>query len=300
MSPSSVDNVVLQCAWTSRQSRTRTVLRAPGPAAAPCPPQLESRACVANTSCWSYSWQLTPWTSCQPIGHATCGPGHQRRGARCVRGDGRPVAPRHCAHLEPPGDTQVPCSVDCPVDCQLSAWSAWSAASCGCGAAGRASNLTRSRHIVVSASATGRPCPASLGETKPCPAQPCYTWAASGWSPCQLQVSDTVRRFLYIKILSPVQGAACGTGVMTRNVSCVMADTARVVAAARCLANLSSEQQLVTAAVRAAEAAATETARECYVSCHHDCTVSEWSSWSACQHTTCLPLPSGGGGKNIL
>ena len=87
---------------------------------------------------------------------------------------------------------------------------------------------------------------------------------------------------------------------MIRNVSCVMADTARVVAAARCLANLSSEQQLVTAAVRAAEAAVTETARECYVSCHHDCTVSEWSSWSACQHTTCLPLPSGGGGKNIL
>ena len=195
MSPSSVDNVVLQCAWTSRQSRTRTVLRAPGPAAAPCPPQLESRACVANTSCWSYSWQLTPWTSCQPIGHVTYGPGHQRRGARCVRGDGRPVAPRHCAHLEPPGDTQVPCSVDCPVDCQLSAWSAWSAASCGCGAAGRASNLTRSRHIVVSASATGRPCPASLGETKPCPAQPCYTWAASAWSPCQLQVSGTVLRF---------------------------------------------------------------------------------------------------------
>ena len=112
----------------------------------------------------------------------------QTRGQRCVRGDGRPVPRRHCDHLSQTGDTQVSCTVDCPVDCQLSSWSSWSDLQCQCGKAGLGRNLTRSRHIVVSASATGRPCPLSLTQTKPCPSQPCYQWRPSAWSECQLQV----------------------------------------------------------------------------------------------------------------
>ena len=178
----------LQCSWKSRQSRNRTVLRQPDQSSSVCPPLEEARSCVANATCWTYTWHLTDWTSCRPAGDSTCGTGVQTRGQRCVRGDGRPVSRRHCDHLSQTGDTQVSCTVDCPVDCQLSSWSSWSDLQCQCGKAGLGRNLTRSRHIVVSASATGRPCPLSLTQTKPCPSQPCYQWRPSAWSECQLQV----------------------------------------------------------------------------------------------------------------
>ena len=181
-------SVFLQCSWKSRQSRNRTVLRQPDQSSSVCPPLEEARSCVANATCWSYTWHLTDWTSCRPAGDSTCGTGVQTRGQRCVRGDGRPVPRRHCDHLSQTGDTQVSCTVDCPVDCQLSSWSSWSDLQCQCGKAGLGRNLTRSRHIVVSASATGRPCPLSLTQTKPCPSQPCYQWKPSAWSECQLQV----------------------------------------------------------------------------------------------------------------
>ena len=77
---------------------------------------------------------------------------------------------------------------------------------------------------------------------------------------------------------------------MTRNVTCVMADTDKVVPDSRCMRNLSSEQELVLALLDPEDLARE---RPCYVSCHHDCTVSEWSHWSVCSHQTCLPLLSG-------
>ena len=145
---------------------------------------------MANSTCWSYTWHLTDWTSCRPHGDSSCGQGVQRRGQRCVRGDGRPVSARFCDHLSQTGDTQVSCTVDCPVDCQLSTWSVWNSDQCGCGATGAIRNMTRSRHIVVNASPTGRPCSESEVQTKACPAEPCYTWRASSWSECQLQVKN--------------------------------------------------------------------------------------------------------------
>ena len=185
---------MFQCSWSSRQTRNRTVLRSPDRESSLCPPLEETRSCVANSTCWTFSWHLTPWTSCRPLGQSSCGPGIQRRGARCVRGDGRPVSSRWCDDLADdlaaPGDTLVSCSVDCPVDCQLSAWSAWDSSLCLCGLGGRARNLSRSRHIVVPASATGRPCPASLTQTQPCPAHPCHKWRPGAWSQCQLQVTE--------------------------------------------------------------------------------------------------------------
>ena len=179
---------ILQCSWNSRQLRNRTVLRAPDRTNAICPPLEETRSCISNTTCWTYSWHLTDWTSCQPLGDSSCGPGVQRRGQRCVRSDGRPVALSYCQHLSQTGDTQVSCSVDCPVDCQVSTWSQWSGDQCQCGDSGVPRNMTRSRHVVVSPSPTGRPCPLSLTQHKPCPSQPCYQWRTSSWSQCQLQV----------------------------------------------------------------------------------------------------------------
>ena len=163
------------------------MLRSPGSGSS-CPPLSEERSCLANSTCWTYSWHLTDWTSCRPLGDGVCGPGVQRRGQRCVRSDGRPVSARHCSHLLASDDTMVSCTVECPVDCGVSQWSGWSSEQCGCGEAGRGHNMTRSRHIVLPASPTGRPCPLSLSQSRPCPAAACYQWRPSSWSQCQLQV----------------------------------------------------------------------------------------------------------------
>lgn len=37
-------------------------------------------------------------------------------------------------------------------------------------------------------SATGRQCPMTVEQWKPCPAVPCYNWALGPWSACQLHV----------------------------------------------------------------------------------------------------------------
>ena len=240
-----------------------------------CPPLEEVRSCVTNSTCWTFSWHLTDWTSCRPTGDSDCGPGHQTRGQRCVRSDGRPVSPHHCDHLGVPGDSRVSCTVDCPVDCLLSPWSHWDSGQCECGDRGLGRNLTRRRYVVVAASSTGRPCggPSALSQHKPCPASPCYQWRLSPWSPCHLQ------------------GAACGTGLMTRNVSCVLAGTDKVVEDGLCRTNVSSAEDLMVAEVERLERVSR---RECYVSCGQDCTVSEWGGWSACSQSVCLPQLSVG------
>ena len=76
-----------------------------------------------------------------------------------------------------------------------------------------------------------------------------------------------------------LQGAACGTGTQTRNVSCVVAGTSRPVQAGLCRAGNQSEL--------AAN-------RKCYLSCHHDCTVSEWGVWSECSAPYCTATSTAG------
>jgi hypothetical protein len=80
---------MMQCSWGSRRSRVRAVLRLPDPTSAPvCPPTEETGSCLANTTCWTYSWQLTPWSSCRADGPhpaPTCGPGTMTRGKQCIR-----------------------------------------------------------------------------------------------------------------------------------------------------------------------------------------------------------------------
>ena len=248
------------------------MLRAPDPGKSSCPPLTESRPCLENSTCWTYRQSLTDWTSCRPSGESECGPGLQTRGLRCVRSDGRPVSPSLCSHLPgpAPGDSRTVCNLECPVDCSLSPWSVWDSAQCECGQAGLGRNLTRRRYVVVAASPTGRPCPAVLSQAKPCPPTPCYEWQLSPWSQCQLQ------------------GAACGSGLMRRNLSCVLAGTDKVVADSHCRTNISGPEELMLASH---SRLGRPTTRDCYVSCDPDCTVSEWSEWSDCSQDPGLCLP---------
>ena len=52
------------------------------------------------------------------------------------------------------------------------------------------SNLIRiSRVIITQPSTTGRPCPNTLIEIKPCESTPCYKWIKTPWK-CDLQVGS--------------------------------------------------------------------------------------------------------------
>eukprot|EP00090_Calanus_glacialis_P045441 TRINITY_DN8432_c0_g1_i1.p1 TRINITY_DN8432_c0_g1~~TRINITY_DN8432_c0_g1_i1.p1 ORF type:complete len:1537 (-),score=130.83 TRINITY_DN8432_c0_g1_i1:368-4978(-) len=257
------------CTWSSRRTRKRSILRAPDRSSLGCPPLEESRRCLANQTCWTYNWHLTGWTSCKPVGDSSCGPGIQTRGQQCFRSDGRPVPASFCVNIAIAGETEVSCNADCPVDCSLSPWSPWDESSCQCDLV--LTNLTRHRFVVVSPSATGRPCPSKLSQNKPCPSDPCYKWNKTPWSECQLQ------------------GAACGTGVMKRNISCVIKPSNQDVDERFCNKNFSED---VESELMEKEVADLTTTASCYVSCHHDCTVSEWSQWSQCQHEKCTPQTS--------
>jgi hypothetical protein len=70
----------------------------------------------------------------------------------------------------------------------------------------------------------------------------------------------------------PEQGAWCGHGIMSRNVTCLREGTTPV------------ELHLCQAA--ATYTADLKTQERCYAPCRGDCRVSEWSHWSHC-HRNC-------------
>ena len=87
------------------------------------------------------------------------------------------------------------CPTDCPIDCEVSDWSSWDSSQCKCGS--NQSKMTRVRVKTTEASPTGRPCPAIMSESRPCPSRPCFELLRSSIS-CDLQ------------------GAFCGVGNVIR------------------------------------------------------------------------------------
>ena len=104
------------------QLRNRTFLRqASSSSSGKClsldPHLEESRPC--DKACFfRYEWSFTAWSSCQPVGDASCGEGKRQRGTRCLRlGDGRPVRDNLCDQDKRPRDHELEtwCPTDCPI-----------------------------------------------------------------------------------------------------------------------------------------------------------------------------------------
>ena len=74
---------------------------------------------------------------------------------------------------------------------------------------------------------------------------------------------------------------------MSRNITCVSKHSNTVVDQRFCKKNFSEDT--VESEMMEKEVTDLTTTASCYVSCHHDCTVSEWSQWSHCHHEDCLP-----------
>jgi len=128
---------------------------APSPAAAASgstpPPAPVATDCVV--SAWS------AWSPCS----SPCGSGTQTRTRTVVTPAANGGKPCPVLSETNPCNTQP-----CPVDCVVSAWSAWSPCSVECGGG----TQSRTRTVTTFPAYGGTPCP-TLVETNPCNTQPC-------------------------------------------------------------------------------------------------------------------------------
>ncbi|XP_064167589.1 thrombospondin type-1 domain-containing protein 7B isoform X1 [Anguilla rostrata] len=251
----------LPCDQSTARKRQRRMLRSPKPGKT-CPEDVQTENCILNSTCFSYQYNLSDWSTCRLSENAVCGRGTRTRLLDCVRSDGKVAEPRACEELglAMEWELTVHCAVACPVSCLLSEWSPWTECSHTCGNQG---HMLRSRRVLQQAREEGRPCPSQLSQIKPCPIRPCYRWVLGEWSPCH------------------VEGAECGEGVRERNLTCVVeqggaADLfpSRPVEEEKCADNLR-------------KMSAQDLRVPCSVPCPGDCHLTDWSSWSSCQ-LTCL------------
>uniref|UniRef100_A0A8B9RHX2 Thrombospondin type-1 domain-containing protein 7A n=1 Tax=Astyanax mexicanus TaxID=7994 RepID=A0A8B9RHX2_ASTMX len=197
----------LPCSGRGDRQRTAYALRLPKEGRE-CPKSMETEPCLLNRNCYHYSYNITDWSTCQLSASAVCGVGLKTRMLDCVRSDGKSVDLKFCEELglDRKWQMNASCTVECPVNCQLTEWSVWTECSQTCGLEGR---MSRSRSVVQASRGDGRPCPAQMEQWKPCPVRPCYRWNYSQWSECR------------------VEDVVCGEGRRFRNLSCFVSDGSR-------------------------------------------------------------------------
>ncbi|XP_039883311.1 thrombospondin type-1 domain-containing protein 7B isoform X1 [Simochromis diagramma] len=254
-------NCPVQCDQDTSRNRSRHILRPAASDNSPCPEMVQSESCVLNSTCFTYQYRVSDWSTCQLSENAICGQGSRFRLLDCIRSDGKVTEVQKCEQfgLINKWILTESCVVNCPVSCVLSEWSPWAECSHSCGSQGQS---VRSRRILQDAQEEGRPCPNQLIQTKPCPIRPCYMWVLSDWSPCT------------------VAGAACGEGLRRRNLSCIVHwgnwhESPRQPV----------KEELCGDVLR--QRIQQEMEQPCFVPCPGDCHLTEWSSWSSCQ-LTCL------------
>ncbi|XP_036432693.1 thrombospondin type-1 domain-containing protein 7B [Colossoma macropomum] len=183
-----------------------------------------------------------------------CGQGVRYRAVACTDQRGRLLDPSLCSTS---GLLEEPCHIPCPLDCRLSSWSAWSPCSASCGSGLK----VRSKWLREKPFNGGRPCPkldlknqAQVYEAVPCRSMcSVYEWVTEPWSFCSINSVD--------------QLPACGEGVQSRKIRCVLrgSDYSSSVNESLCDAEEMPLQ-----------------AQTCVLPCPGDCVMSPWSPWSSC------------------
>ncbi|KAI4543884.1 hypothetical protein MG293_006678 [Ovis ammon polii] len=249
----------LPCNQSNFRQRSADPIRQPAEEGRACPDAVEKEPCNLNKNCFHYDYNVTDWSTCQLSEKAVCGNGIKTRMLDCVRSDGKSVNLKYCEELglEKTWQMNTSCMVECPVNCQLSDWSPWSECSQTCGLTGK---MIRRRTVTQPFQGDGRPCPALMEQSKPCPVKPCYQWRYGPWSACQ------------------VQDAQCGEGTRTRNISCVVSD-----GSADDFSKVVDE----------------EFCTDIEPTIDGDCYLKDWSSWSLCQLTCVNGEDLGFGGIQV-
>ncbi|KAM6967936.1 thrombospondin type-1 domain-containing protein 7A-like [Aplochiton taeniatus] len=247
----------LPCTRSKSRTRTAYALRLPS-VGRECPDTTDREPCSLNFNCFNYFYNITDWSTCQLSPSAVCGRGIKTRMLDCVRSDGKSVDLMFCQELDLDRKWQMnaSCVVECPVNCQLSDWSAWSECSQTCGLEGK---MWRLRTVVQASQGDGRPCPAQVEQWKPCPVRPCYRWQYSPWSECR------------------VESVVCGEGLRSRNLSC------HVSGGADSREGGPVEEELCSGLEVAVEGDTLIQLEEpCTLPCPGECYLMEWSEWSPC------------------
>ncbi|XP_043922684.1 thrombospondin type-1 domain-containing protein 7A isoform X2 [Protopterus annectens] len=160
----------------------------------------------------------------------------------------KPVDNKLCS--EPVPNTTQLCHVPCPIECEVSSWSAWRPCtyeSCDDQQTKKGFKL-RKRIIVNEPTGGTGNCP-HLIEAIPCEEPSCFDW-----------------RIVRLGECVPDDGKPCGPGTQIPEVVCVNNDGDEV------------ERQLCIDAVFPAPII-------CDIPCPKDCVLSMWSEWSSCSHT---------------
>ncbi len=168
------------------ETQTRTVTRAAAYGGAGCPALSQSQAC--NTQACPVNCAVGPWSAWSTCS-AACNGGSQIA-TRTV------TSPARNGGAACPALSQVQsCNTHkCPVNCQVSTWSAWSKCTKTCGGGIQ----TATRTVLVNTNFGGAACPV-LSQTQACNTQRCPNWVTGAWSACS---------------------KTCGGGVQTRSVEC--------------------------------------------------------------------------------
>uniref|UniRef100_A0AAY4ELB3 Thrombospondin type-1 domain-containing protein 7A n=1 Tax=Denticeps clupeoides TaxID=299321 RepID=A0AAY4ELB3_9TELE len=261
-----------------QRTRTRTVQQFPVGGGTECPELEESEPCTAQGGgvppCAVYNWRATEWTECRVDtllsqqdrrrGNQTglCGGGIQGREVYCVQASAespsnlsslksreasRPVDNDLCLGVAP-NTTQL-CHIPCPVECEVSLWSAWGPCTlenCQDQSAKKGFKLRKRRIVNEPTGGTGN-CP-HLVEAIPCDEPSCYDWLLVKLEECIPDIEE------------------CGPGTQIPHVQCVDSEGKYV------------DRQQCRDAILPMPVL-------CEVPCPKDCVLSPWTSWSLCSHT---------------
>ena len=196
-------NCSKDCGCGGSQSRTRTTLVPAANGGIQCGPASESRECNKDVKCVR-DCQVTDWsnwTGCTK----QCGGGWQLRYRKITQFPS--VGGKWCPALI---DTARCNTQDCPVDCQMGAWSNWGTCSKTCGGGVQ----TRTRFSVVKSCGGGASCPPDT-ETQACNTQSCATdcqqspW--SEWGTCSKTCGGGIQtRTRKTLTASCGSGSSCG------------------------------------------------------------------------------------------
>ncbi len=243
-----------------KQSRSRKVIQNPMHGGAECPALNETQQCNTQgcpVDCVVSDW--SGWSACDK----PCGGGSQTRTRKVV------TEPANGGKLCPVlSESQVCNTTLCSsLDCQVSAWSAWSACVNG--------SQTRTRTVIKPAASGGSACPA-LVETQPCKVD-CQVSDWSSWTQCSSNGIQTTTRKVTQEPLNG--GIACPALSMSQpcKIDCKVSDWEYGSCAPD--GTMIRKRKVTQEPINGGAACPplTET-----IPCKVDCQVSDWSAWGQC------------------
>ncbi|GLH10714.1 Uncharacterized protein GBIM_15620, partial [Gryllus bimaculatus] len=281
------------CEPSRERQRTRSVLRGPASDGEGCPPLIEVQGCRINSTCFTYAWRATAYSSCLPLGGSPCGEGVQARAPALPWSVPQPVPGGGPAHAD--GEVVLRGLPRGLRGVLLDAVERVAVPLRGCGRAAaaappRADGQQPARPAVPAAAAADAALPRApllhLGRRP-----------MGRLRPTRLCLLRLLKQVDYLRSLPAPQGAWCGHGTVRREVRCLR-DGVTPVEPRLCrreqrrrgaqLALIDDgggggdDPAALTPVAPVPRPEELRAQDSCYVPCRGDCHVSEWSRWSHC------------------